>query len=334
MEFKEFTAGPDDDGKKLVKILKVILESTNHKASPYSMIRKRLVKVNDLKATENQLISASDKIQVASFLLDSHNEDSECMDRQNESRKILDKMTVFRNEHILIANKPSGMNVQQANGSDKALNQIVEEAWDKENDSITFTPGPLNRIDRNTSGLVVFSQSLEGARWFSQILQEHKLEKTYLGILLGKFGNLNSRTRLVNMIESAETGSRETKFQTVRAYPENAAGPFLKKAVTIITPLSYGSHRGKDITLCRFDIETGRKHQIRAQSSHTGHPLLFDTAYGAFAEKNSTFFLHAFRMKLPDNSLGVPASVECLPDQNFIQFVKQSFTNLDFGSII
>lgn len=334
MEFKEFTAGPDDDGKKLVKIIRVILESKKQLSSPYSIIRKRLVKVNDKKTDETQIIRTNDKIKIASFLLEGTQENQPGMTDQDESTKTLEKITVFRNDHILITNKPSGMNVQKANGTDKALNQIVEEACTKKDNSLTFTPGPLNRIDRNTSGLVVFSQSMEGARWFSQVLQEHKVEKTYLGIILGKFGKLNIKTRLVNMIETIETSGRESKFQTVGVYSENTDGPMLKKAVTIITPLSYGRYGKKDITLCRFNIETGRKHQIRAQSSHAGYPLLFDTAYGAFAEKNRTFFLHAFRMTFPDNSLGVPESIECQPDENFIQFVKQSFTNIDFGFII
>lgn len=334
MEFKEFTAGPNDDGKKLVKIIKIILESKKQQSSPYSIIRKRLVRVNDKKADESLTIKANDKIQIAAFLLEGTKENHPDMANQSESTRTLEKMTVFRNDHILIANKPSGMNVQKANGTDKALNQIVGEAYTEKDNSITFTPGPLNRIDRNTSGLVVFSQSMEGARWFSQVLQEHKIEKTYLGIILGKFGKLNTKSRLVNMIETTETSGRESKFQTVGVYSENTDGPMLKKAVTIITPLSYGLYRGKDITLCRFNIETGRKHQIRAQSSHAGYPLLFDTAYGAFAERNRTFFLHAFRMSLPDNKLGVPETIECQPDENFMQFVKQSFTNIDFGSII
>ena len=120
MEFKEFTAGPDDDGKKLVKIIRVILESKKQQSSPYSIIRKRLVKVNDKKTDETQIIRTNDKIKIASFLLEGTQENQPGMTDQDESTKTLEKITVFRNDHILITNKPSGMNVQKANGTDKA----------------------------------------------------------------------------------------------------------------------------------------------------------------------------------------------------------------------
>ena len=96
-----------------------------------------------------------------------------------------------------------------------------------------------------------------------------------------------------------------------------------KRAHTIATPLAYGSYHGKAVTLVRCDISTGRKHQIRAQAAHHGFPLLGDTAYGGTAiSETQDFFLHAHRLGIGENPLGLPPEIQSDISTNFAKMLS------------
>jgi 23S rRNA pseudouridine955/2504/2580 synthase len=142
-------------------------------------------------------------------------------------------------------------------------------------------------LDRETTGVLVCSRSIEGARWFSAALQGHLIGKTYWGIA---DGTLDAVVRWEDALDSG-----------------GSVG--VKKAVTLAAPLSHGAFEGKPVTLVQFIISTGRRHQIRAQSQIHGIPLLNDTAYGSRA--HDAFFLHALRITFPaDNPLSIPETLE------------------------
>jgi 23S rRNA pseudouridine955/2504/2580 synthase len=151
--------------------------------------------------------------------------------------------------------------------------------------SLSFTPAPLHRLDKQTTGILVCSESLEGAHWFSSALLNHKIQKRYLGLAEG----------LLDSPEDWEDLLDEDGFPA-------------KIAKTHASPLSFGSYRGKAVTLVEYEIATGRKHQIRAQSVIHGHPLLGDTKYGgARIDEGQEFYLHAWKMGFPaEKSAGLP----------------------------
>ena len=100
-----------------------------------------------------------------------------------------------------------------------------------------------------------------------------------------------------------------------------------KDAKTVATPLKQGAFDGKEITLVQFQIFTGRKRQIRAQSAMRGHPLLGDKAFGgdisgASKGVGGRFYLRSMRMEFPENDLGLPPFLEAGEPQDFLAFFK------------
>ena len=247
---------------------------------------------------------------------------------------------IFENEDIIIFNKPVNLSVHGSNRKNKAdknqakasLEEIYRNYYfqlPQSKDSLAFTPGPLHRIDRMTSGLIAFSKSIEGARWFSQAVKNHQIQKKYLALLCGK---VTEKCEWTDYIDSkTDSDKTDIKFHTVRisSSPDNSDDSNFKEAVSEISPLAYGKYRNQDITLAEIQIKTGRHHQIRSQCGLHSHPLLFDTAYSS-SDKTRTAgkehcFLHAHTLIIPqDNPIGLPAEIQAPPPEDFIQFISKT----------
>lgn len=114
--------------------------------------------------------------------------------------------------------------------------------------SLSFKQGPLHRLDKDTTGVLCFSQTLAGAQWFSQCLREKTVGKYYLGVVRGAMPS-----------------------QLITAEDESG------KTITQCYSLSY--NKGIDASLILFKLITGKKHQIRKHSASAGHPLVGDRKY-------------------------------------------------------
>lgn len=313
MDFTHLTAGGDDDGRRLDKVLRKYLDASSL-SSLYKSLRSGLIKVNGKKQDASYRLSSGDDIQIASFLTAAHNEKTE--------RNELDKnLILFRNEHFLILNKPYDVATQDG-GSGPSVSKMVRDEWQSSShpDSLSFTPAPLHRLDKKTTGVLVCSQSLAGSRYFSETIQKHDAKKIYLAIVEGQ---LASAEHWVDYLSDAvQTNS---SFYTVSVTDEKSG----KRAETDIQPLAYGTWRGQTVTLAQVEIVTGRHHQIRCQSSHHGYPLLGDSAYGAaYGEK--ALFLHCFQMAFPsDNELGLPVQVTAPISTEFKKMLESTLINWD-----
>ncbi|HBG66785.1 MAG TPA: hypothetical protein DDW78_09975, partial [Treponema sp.] len=191
MEFQSFSAGPDDDGRRIDRILKVIFKD-NPEVRYQEAMRKKLIRVNDTRVAPDYRVRAGDSISVADFLLcgkspaASAPRQTACKG-SGDGAEPLRLETRFRNKHIWLLDKPYGIPVQAANGCPLSIAGLIaaKQTGSCGRQSIAFTPAPLHRLDRYTTGLLAVSQSMEGARWFSGALQEHRIQKTYLGITQG-----------------------------------------------------------------------------------------------------------------------------------------------------
>ena len=319
MDFKDFRAGRDDDSKRLDRIAGRILKDFPG-INCQEAIRKRLVRLNGKKASGGDRVFEGDVISVASFLLETapvRKDDGEKIEKDAEIE------TVFRNEHILIINKPRGISVQPSESGEKSLSETVAELYPGEGSSLSFRTGPLHRLDRNTSGLLAFSQSSLGARWFSEAISSHQIGKVYLGIAEGR---LDGPERWEDFLKD---GEKKHGFYTMKSSDGASVG---KSAVTKAVPLAYGCTHDTESTLVQYEIETGRKHQIRCQSAMHGHPLAGDSAYGG---KGHTFYLHSAAMLFPaENPLGIPEKIYCPPPVDFKNFLDLNLINWDGQLII
>ena len=324
MEFREFTAGKDDDGRRLDRILRIFLKDKSL-GEIYSLLRKGLIKVNQKKAKPDLHVKENDVILIADFLFNT-TADSSPSDKENSFKKSEKKEKsfeiIFENKDLLIINKPYGIAVHESEKSEKAavssLNKEVLEYYNNKKasaaKSLAFRPGPLHRLDRNTTGLLVFSMSLEGAKWFSECIKNHTIHKKYYGLAEGKLTEAENWEDRLSDSDVTENG-----FHTVN---ENENGAL---AQTYAKPLAYGCLGGKPVTLVEYSIKTGRKHQIRAQSMLHSHPLAGDSAYGG--HKNDKlkreYYLQAFSLTFPkDNPLSLPPEIKMKLSDDFLQILQ------------
>lgn len=306
MDFTTLNFGPDDTDRRLDKVIRKFLNDASL-SEIYKLIRKGLIRINEKKTKENYHIMPGDTLQIAAFLLESRIEEAKSGKSSINSENIKPYI-VFENQDLLILNKPYDITVH---GDKESLDVLVKQYYGETrgNDSLSFKPGPLHRLDRKTTGLLAFSMSLSGARWFSENIESHIIRKTYLGIVQG---NLNEPETWIDFIEKDSSINPEN-FHTVKVSSKENSG---KKAVTTTTPIKKLQINNISCTLCSFEIETGRTHQIRSQCSTHGYPLLGDTAYGG--KKNSSnkdFFLHAWKLNFPENNpINLPLEIVCEPD--------------------
>jgi len=193
---------------------------------------------------------------------------------------------------LIALNKIPGLAVHGQGSLDSIVQLFLAE---KLPPSLSFKPGPLHRLDKPSSGIVVFSSNLEGARLFSSLMREHKIKKTYLAVVEGK-------------IEKEEIWRdflvRNKEIKKTFISREETDGS--KEAFTKVTPISANSGH----TVIKAEIETGRTHQIRAQAAYHGHPLAGDVKYGgkkaARSGQTSEIFLHAWKLEFLEYLIEAP----------------------------
>ena len=308
MEFERFCAGHDELSRRLDRVSKRILEAKGVTGNVFSLLRKGLIRINGRHSLPSYLIKEGDVICVARFLLEGGKPhlkkiSSPCATfTPLDTIDLIDSMatTLFRNDHLWILNKKPGVCVQP-DGRHSSLFDVVAACTIKS--SLSFKPGCLHRIDQGTSGIVVFSQSATGARWFSSKLRGHTLKRSYLAIAQGHL----ARGEIV--------------------FDKAIAG---KAALTCIHLLATGSFLGQPLSLVEAQIETGRKHQIRIHLAQNGNPLLGDTRYGGSPLQGSSahqgrFFLHAAYLRLGENPLGAPLEVHAPVPEDFRLFERKTF---------
>lgn len=220
---------------------------------------------------------------------------------------------LFENHHVLLVNKPAGLLTQKAEKNDISLNEwligyLLHTGAITEEQLRTFKPSVCNRLDRNTSGIVICGKTLPGTQKMNALLKDRSMHKYYR---LYVKGVLTEESYLEGYLCKDEAANRVTI--TDKQYDlKNVSGAFTKtyadkeKADYIATRYIPIAHCD-EMTLLEVELITGKPHQIRAHLSSIGHPLLGDYKYGdrkwnsRFREQFSVEhqMLHAYRLEFP-----------------------------------
>jgi 23S rRNA pseudouridine955/2504/2580 synthase len=227
---------------------------------------------------------------------------------------------LWESADFLVLNKPAGLAVHGPDRSSGDSLETLARAYlsPKLPPSLSFKPGPLHRLDKPASGIVVFSKSLEGARSFSVLLRERRIRKTYLALLEGILRR--DETWEDMLIRDRKQGKTFAGRNGAPATGEGAP----KAALTRIRPLAHNAAAG--VTLARLEIDTGRTHQIRAQAAAHGHPLAGDRKYGGAAQRGG-FLLHAHFLQPPGQALpGLPRRLKAPLPEQFRKRIEELFT--------
>lgn len=175
---------------------------------------------------------------------------------------------IYEDNHIIIVNKRSGEIVQGDKTGDVPLSEVVKNYLkEKYNKPGNVFCGVVHRIDRPTSGLVIFAKTSKALSRLNEMLRKREIHKTYLAVIEGK------REKKEDTLTSYLV-SKEHNNKTYIA-PQNAQGA--QKAQLIYKVIG----EGEKYSLLEINLLTGRKHQIRCQFAATGTPIKGDLKYGA-----------------------------------------------------
>ena len=197
------------------------------------------------------------------------------------------EILIYEDDNLVIINKPRGLLLQQdGNESHESLDVLVSKYLGK-------TAMPVHRLDKDTSGLVIFAKNKKTADEMSKIFNDHsQIEKHYLTLVVG---NITED----GVVDAPLRKSFERKKMVVAPLKSGA-----KSAITKYHPIK----NFKEYTLLDIELLTGRTHQIRAHMSYIRHHVVGDIKYGDYKINNifkrefgfENQFLHAYKLKFLD----------------------------------
>lgn len=284
-----------DGNQRLDKLLARHLKEAP-KSFLYKMLRKKNITLNGKKADGSEKVQAGDQIRI--FLSDETYAKFAGNAVQNAPRYPVTSLDIIHeDDHILLINKPSGMLTQKAKLSDLSLNEYMlgylqqSGQWSGEEEG-SFRPSVCNRLDRNTSGIVICGKTLAGLQQMSKVLKDRSLHKYYQCLVHGR---MEEPQKIEGYLWKSPSANKVQILKSER--PE--AFPI----VTEYRPLTVY----EEATLLEVCLVTGRSHQIRAHLASVGHPILGDYKYGDRRVNDrckkawglESQLLHSCRLELP-----------------------------------
>ena len=267
---KSFTINTNDADQRLDKYLTKSFPNLP-KALMYKYIRTKRIKVNSKRAEISTRLKVGDVVDL--YINDEFFErPPEKFDFMSASNKI---DIVYEDENILLLNKKAGLlcHPDDREYIDTLITRVKRYLYEKgsfnPNDSLSFTPALVNRIDRNTTGIVIAAKNADALRILNQKMKDRELHKYYLCII---HGVLNKKT---GILRGYLTKNEDKNL--VKVHKEKQDG-----SKEISTKYKVLAER-KKYSLVEVELLTGRTHQIRSHFASIGHPLLGDGKYGTNA---------------------------------------------------
>lgn len=280
-EVRFITVGAHEAGQRLDNFLLAQLKGVP-KSRIYRILRTGEVRVNKGRAKPMQRINTGDVIRIPPVRV-AEREAPELPPRRVQAMR---EMVLYEDDHLLVLNKPPGLAVHGGSGVPYGLIELARAAWG-------HLPGLelAHRLDRDTSGCLILAKSRDALLGVQRQLVDKHTRKTYLALLKGSWRGGPRRIEAPLLKNELQGGERVVRV--------DERG---KMAISTFEPIKTF---GRQATLARVDIETGRTHQIRVHAQHMGHPLAGDDKYGdeAFNKQMKAYglsriFLHAEQLEL------------------------------------
>ena len=328
----EIIVGKNESGQRLDRVLEKIFVNANT-GFIFKMLRKKNITLNDKKADGKERLEMG-----ASIKLWFSDESFEKLSGKNagdikdlEEKRAADKKStetfksyiVYEDENTVIINKPAGLLSQKAYENDISVNDLLLDYLEFDSKALnTFKPSICNRLDRNTSGLMVCGKTLEGLRVNNELIKTKAVSKYYLAVVKGRVekpGSINAW--LYKDEKTNKVTVKEKSFESAE---------FIQTEYEVLDYF-------KDATLLLVKLITGKTHQIRAHLSSISHPIIGDFKYGdkSVNEKFKREYgiksqlVHSFRLVYPNSDISDTDTFKALKGKCF----EASYNN-DFRKVI
>lgn len=313
---QEIIVSANEAGQRFDKLLAKYLNEAP-KSFLYKMLRKKNIVLNGKKATGNEKLVVGDSVKL--FLSD---ETIEKFSKTEVVRTNMKLDIIYEDAHVLMINKPVGMLSQKADAKDESLvehiiSYLLESGQLSEEELRSFKPSICNRLDRNTSGLLVAGKSLVGLQTMGELFKTRSLRKYYRCLVVG---NIKEQEYIKGYLTKDENTNKVSILQTE-----------IKDSLPIETeykPLWSNNH----CTLLEVHLITGRTHQIRAHLASQGHPIIGDYKYGN-RKMNDVYkkkyqvesqLLHAYRLEMP----ALDGGFKAISEKQFIAPLPKLFQTI------
>lgn len=265
---QEIKITSSEQNQRLDKFLLKYLNKAN-KSFVYKMLRKKNIKLNGKKAEGNELLKFDDCVKL--FLSDETINNFREVKQVKQSTKAV--VVIYEDENVLVVNKPQGV-IIHPDGSektdtmiDRVLSHLVNNGSYSPEDSLGFTPAICNRLDLNTSGVIIVGKNLNTVQRLNYLFKNKKVDKYYTCIVVGKVNK--GGTILGKHFKNSKTNE-------VKILSHKVKNDELKEVET-----RYEVEKNNDkYSLLKVNLITGKSHQIRASLMNIGHPIVGDRKYG------------------------------------------------------
>ena len=307
---KILTVKSSDAGQRLDKYLKKSFPAATA-GFLFKMLRKKNIVLNGKKSDGFDTLSTGDEIKV--FFSDETFEklragknsgNGEASDKnRNPERNGIKIPVIFENEDIIFFNKPAGVLSQSDDSNGYSVNDYLIDYLKGKgvyHTTDNYRPSVCNRLDRNTSGLIMCAKTYIGARFLDECIKNHLMKKEYLALCHGRLSG-------EGILKGFYYKDKEKNKATV--YEEGNVPDNLKGEVSLVETRYKVISGNDDYTVALVELITGKSHQIRVHMAGAGHPLAGDIKYGGKKYKDINYqILHSYRDTFP----------ALLPDENGI----------------
>ncbi|MCH4890384.1 RluA family pseudouridine synthase [Acidaminobacter sp. JC074] len=268
--------------QRLDRFLTKYLNNTT-KTNIFKLIRKKRIKVNGKRAEEKYFLKLDDEIQI-------HLHDNAIEELMKPlvqySAEDVELDVVYEDDDILIVNKPVGLLTHPDSNEYKNTLSSKVQVYLKHLSTRTFKPASIQRLDKNTSGLVIFGKTYSALKEYNALMRDRKIGKFYMAVVSGKpkdQGQVKGylvKDEATNKVKISSKSSDESKFVHTKYKVLSSNGTY---------------------SLLEVELLTGRTHQIRGSLAYAGFPIVGDVKYGGEKLKGQNQLLHAYKVVIGEN---------------------------------
>lgn len=318
---QELHVTENEAGQRLDKLLAKFLNQAP-KSFLYKMMRKKNIVLNGKKCTGNEKLKQGDSIKL--FFSDETIEKFSAGTYAIPKKEKINMLPIiYEDEQVLLMNKPVGVLSQKAKDSDVSaveilINYLMETNQLSKEQFRTFHPSICNRLDRNTSGILVAGKTLPALQEMNRFFKERTIAKYYRCLVKGRVIKNEDYIKGYLVKDQKTNKVSITKNKTEEGVP-------IETEYCVI-------QSNDEVSLLEVHLITGKTHQIRAHLASIGHPIIGDYKYGdkqinemyrqAYGLKSQ--LLHAYRLEMPSSN----GSLAYLNDKKFVAELPDKFIKI------